>query len=149
MKPLQRHSNGQFQKGSGGRQVGSRNKLHGDFFDALTKHWAEVGSAAIDIVRSRNRRRLLEDCRKQSCRRNSSSESELDKMTDDELIEALRSSGRRRRRMATTLHDRGAKPEALEALERRLLDVQERRQVRKSWLPGPATRALSRRRIIC
>ena len=34
-----------------GRRVqGSRNKLQGTFFDALLKHWDEVGSAAIDIV---------------------------------------------------------------------------------------------------
>lgn len=34
--------------------MGSRNKLQGEFFDRLLKHWQEVGHAAIDIVFKEN-----------------------------------------------------------------------------------------------
>ena len=56
---MSRDSSGRFLPGAGGRVVGSRNKLHGDVFDRLLKHWQDVGHTAIDIVFKENTRDYL------------------------------------------------------------------------------------------
>ena len=38
-------------KGSGGRQAGSKNKLHAKVFDSLLKEWEEHGDEVLRIVR--------------------------------------------------------------------------------------------------
>jgi hypothetical protein len=47
---LNRDAKGRLLPGSGGRQPGSRNKLQGDFIEALARSFAENGEAAIRIV---------------------------------------------------------------------------------------------------
>lgn len=48
---FERGERGRFLPGSGGRQTGSRNKLQGDFIDALARSFNEGGgAAAIKIV---------------------------------------------------------------------------------------------------
>jgi hypothetical protein len=49
---LQRDERGRLLPGSGGRQPGSRNKLQGDFIDALAKDFEENGEGVIRIVRT-------------------------------------------------------------------------------------------------
>jgi hypothetical protein len=51
-KPIERNERGQIMPGSGGRQPGTRNKLQGDFIDALAKDFQEHGEGVIRIVRT-------------------------------------------------------------------------------------------------
>lgn len=89
MKPLLRHANGQFQKGSGGRQLGSRNKLQGAFIDDLLKDYTEHGAGVIRIVRAEKPTEYLKIVASILPKEFMVAESEIDRMTDEELLEAL------------------------------------------------------------
>ena len=47
---MNRDDKGRLLPGSGGRQPGSKNKLHASFMAALEKSWAENGEAVLRIV---------------------------------------------------------------------------------------------------
>ena len=51
MIEFQRHPNGHFQKGSGGRAAGSRNKLQAVLIENIAEDFAEHGAGVIRIVR--------------------------------------------------------------------------------------------------
>jgi hypothetical protein len=48
---MDRHPNGHFKKGNGGRPAGARNKLQAKFVEALAKDFEEHGAGIINIVR--------------------------------------------------------------------------------------------------
>ena len=48
---MNRHPNGHFMKGSGGRKAGSRNKLQAKVFDSLLREWKDHGDDVLRIVR--------------------------------------------------------------------------------------------------
>jgi hypothetical protein len=48
---MARLSNGQFQKGTGGRPAGTRNKLQGKFIEALAADFEKDGAGIIEIVK--------------------------------------------------------------------------------------------------
>ena len=48
---MARHANGHFQKGTGGRPAGSRNKLQAKVLDSILKDWEANGEATLRIVR--------------------------------------------------------------------------------------------------
>jgi hypothetical protein len=89
VKPLQRHPNGQFQKGFGGRVPGSRNKLQATFIEELAKDFEEHGAGVIRIVRVEKPTDYLRIVASVLPKEFIVSESELDKMSDDDLMEAL------------------------------------------------------------
>ena len=49
---MARHPNGHFQKGTGGRPAGSRNKLQAKVFDSLLREWEAYGDEVLRIVRA-------------------------------------------------------------------------------------------------
>ena len=132
---FERHANGFFKKGSGGRVAGSRNKLQHMFVEDLAKDWEVHGAGVIRIVRIEEPASYMRIVASVLPKEFIVSESELDKMSDDELVEALQIVKQAKAATdgtAAMTDDVTIKPEALEALERRLLDVHERRQIRKS-----------------
>ena len=59
---FERHPNGFFKKGSGGRVAGSRNKLQATLIDALAKDFEEIGEGVIRIVRIEEPTNYLRIC---------------------------------------------------------------------------------------
>jgi hypothetical protein len=86
---FERHANGFIKKGSGGRVAGSRNKLQATLIDALAKDFEEFGEGVIRIVRIEEPTNYLRICVSVLPKEFIVSESELDKMSDAELVEAL------------------------------------------------------------
>jgi hypothetical protein len=86
---LERDPKGLFKKGSGGRVVGSRNKLQGAFINALAKDFDEFGEGVIRIVRLEKPQEYLKIIAHVLPREFIITDGELDTMSDDELLEAL------------------------------------------------------------
>lgn len=87
---MERHSNGHFKKGSGGRVVGSRNKLQAVFVDELARDFADHGAGVIRIVRVEKPADYLKIVASILPKEFIVSEGELDTMSDDDLLEALK-----------------------------------------------------------
>lgn len=85
----ERHPDGKIKKGSGGRKAGSRNKLQAVFVDELANDFAEHGAGVIRIVRIEKPVDYLRIAASILPKEFLVSEGELDKMTDEELAEAL------------------------------------------------------------
>lgn len=78
-----------FQPGNGGRKPGTRNKLQGAFIDALAKHWAENGDAAIDIVFKERPTEYLKIIAGLMPKELTLADDDFDKLTPDEAKEML------------------------------------------------------------
>ena len=87
---MERLPNGHFKKGSGGRVAGSRNKLQAVFVDELAKDFAQHGSGVIKIVRIEKPAEYLKIVASILPKEFIVSEGELDTMSDDDLLEALK-----------------------------------------------------------
>ena len=85
----ERHGNGKFKKGSGGKPVGARNKLQATFVTALEKDFHEHGAGVINIVRVEKPVDYLKIIASTLPKEFIVSETEFDGMTDDEIMEAL------------------------------------------------------------
>ena len=86
----QRDANGQLKKGSGGRVTGSRNKLQHTFVSALEKDFHQHGEGVIRIVRIEKPHEYLKIIAQVIPREFTITEGELDTMSDDDLLEALK-----------------------------------------------------------
>ena len=86
---FERYANGFFKKGSGGRVAGSRNKLQHMFVEDLAKDWEVHGAGVIRIVRIEEPASYMRIVASVLPKEFIVSENELDKMSDDELVEAL------------------------------------------------------------
>lgn len=85
-----RHGDGKFQKGSGGRPAGARAKLQAVFVEALEKDFHEHGEGVIRIVRAEKPAEYLKIVASILPKEFVLSEGELDTMSDDDLLEALK-----------------------------------------------------------
>ncbi|WP_375308676.1 hypothetical protein WI560_15440 [Bradyrhizobium sp. A11] len=86
---MSRAPNGQFLKGTGGRVVGSRNKLQGEVITRFLEHWKKTGHAAIDIVFKENPKDYLKIIASLLPKEHIFAEAGLDDLTDQELAETL------------------------------------------------------------
>ena len=86
---MARHENGQFQKGTGGRPAGSRNKLQGKFIEALAKDFDEHGEAVIRLVRADRPDVYLKIIASILPKEFLVGNTPTDDMTDDEIKDAL------------------------------------------------------------
>ena len=84
-----RNEKGHFLPGTGGRQRGSKNKLHADFIEKLAKDFAEHGEEVIRIVRAKQPSVYLKVIASVLPREFLFTDSKLDDMSEDELLEAL------------------------------------------------------------
>ena len=80
---------GVFTPGSGGRTPGSRNRLTGDFLQALADDFAEFGAGVIRIVRAERPDRYLSIVASILPKELALTERGLEDFTDDELREAI------------------------------------------------------------
>ena len=80
---------GVFTPGSGGRTPGSRNRLTGDFLQALADDFAEFGAGAIRIVRAERPDRYLQIVAGILPKELALTNSGLEEFTDAELREAV------------------------------------------------------------
>lgn len=87
---IDRHADGKFKKGSGGRQAGSRNKLQAVFVEELAKDFTEHGAGVIRIVRIEEPSNYLKIVASILPKEFIVSEGELDTMSDEDLLEALK-----------------------------------------------------------
>lgn len=85
-----RHGDGKFKKGSGGRPLGARAKLQTVFVEALEKDFHEHGEGVIRIVRAEKPAEYLKIVASILPKEFVLTEGELDTMSDDELLEALK-----------------------------------------------------------
>lgn len=86
---MERHANGQYKKGSGGRIAGSRNKLQAVFVEALVKDFAEHGDGVIRIVRMEKPAEYLRIVASVLPKELVVADASLDELSDQEILEAL------------------------------------------------------------
>lgn len=84
-----RHSDGKFKKGSGGRPQGARAKLQATFVGALEKDFQEHGAGVINIVRMEKPTDYLKIVASILPKEFILSETEFDGMSDEDIAEAL------------------------------------------------------------
>lgn len=85
-----RHADGKFKKGSGGRPAGARAKLQAVFVEELAKDFEEHGAGVIRIVRTERPTEYLKIAASILPKEFILSEGELDAMSDEELLQALK-----------------------------------------------------------
>lgn len=86
----EREPDGRIKKGSGGRVVGSRNKLQHTFVAALEKDFHEHGEGVIRIVRIEKPHEYLRIIAQVLPKEFVVTESDIDTMSDEDLLDALK-----------------------------------------------------------
>lgn len=89
MSTLRRDAIGRLLPGSGGRRAGSRNKLQANFIEELAKDFAEHGDGVIRIVRAEKPTEYLKIVAGILPKEFLVSDTAIDEMGEDELLEAL------------------------------------------------------------
>src|SRR5262245_14977159 len=87
--PYERNAKGEFLPGSGGRTVGSRNRLQADFLKALQEDFAEHGEGVIRIVRVEKPVEYLKVVAAILPKEFHVKDTTLDEMTDEQIIDAI------------------------------------------------------------
>jgi hypothetical protein len=102
---MAREPNGRFipGTGAGGRKVGSRNRLQGNFCDALAKDFAEHGEGVIRIVRLEKPVEYIKIVASILPKEFFVSDNAIDEMGEDELLQVLEEI-RKTRAAAATAH---------------------------------------------